>query len=342
MQERIDYLDYLKVVRAGRSTILQASRVLFLFESYLPERDKVLQAFDADDLILFVAYLRKPHPPNNKGLTDRSILRYLNALKRFFKWCIRRKKHPSRHIGELWTEEFLEEVQPREPMQLPNYVSQEDVFQFLETAPLRLKAIAFFLYDTGCRVGEALEIKLKELNFEERRVKIYQAKQRTERYAYFSEITDDILQKYIREKNPSKFLFVDRSGQAYGRTPRGTDYIRSMFMTHCRRLWGEEEKKRIRPHDLRRAHITHRMEQGGSIRVIQDGVGHKNIASTQVYAAVTEQLQRKSLQETHPLHQGTFAQRSIGKKIAETETVMKDLMTEISKMREQYEAGSEP
>ena len=140
------------------------------------------------------------------------------------------------------------------------------------------------LYATGVRVGELVNIKLKDINKSDRKILIL-GKGSKERNVEYGEYCEDILNKYIKEGRPSllkkenQYLFLNHLGDKL--TERGVRYILNDFIKKT------TITKNISPHMLRHSFATHLLNEGCDLLSVQKLLGHESISATQVYTHVT-------------------------------------------------------
>src|SRR5436190_214723 len=137
-----------------------------------------------------------------------SIARKLASLRTFFQFLVREGKLESNPAKMVAT--------PRIERKLPNHLSIEDAVRFIETPDIstaqgkRDRAIIEFLYATGIRVGELVNIDLKDIDFRERMVWVT-GKRKKQRVVPFHETALQALMLYIDEARP---LFLENCPEA--------------------------------------------------------------------------------------------------------------------------------
>ncbi len=179
----------------------------------------------------------------------------------------------------------------------------ERIFRGIDTStPLgvRNEAILEFLYGTGVRVSELVNVKIKDLDFDNETILIH-GKGRKDRYVPMHELLKNTLQIYIttsREYYINKFsskekcLFLNYRGQKL--TERGIRIILNKIIDDS----GEFLK--ISPHTLRHSFATTLLNNGAGIRDVQELLGHSFLSTTQIYTSVTKEVLKKTFKENHP------------------------------------------
>jgi integrase/recombinase XerD len=231
-----------------------------------------------------------------KGISARSLARHLAAIRTFFKF-LRREKFVSRDVTELVDSPRLWEL-------LPKTLTYREIEDLL-AAPnartrlgLRDRAILEFFYATGLRVSELCRARIEEIDFDtgvlrtvgkgnkERIVPVGRtASELTRRYL------DNVRPKMVRAKT-SSHLFLTTRGGAFSRKT-----LWALIKKYCR-VAGI--RKNVTPHSLRHSFATHLLDNGADLRVVQEMLGHANIATTQIYTKVDQGRLKAVHNEFHP------------------------------------------
>lgn len=157
------------------------------------------------------------------------------------------------------------------------------------------------LYDTGARVSELTNLKVRDIKFDTNTttIKLF-GKGKKVRYVPIIGNTAEILNRYIQENNLSmeydKYLFVSKLGKPL--TKAGIKYIIEKY-----RVMAENESslipKNINPHMFRHSKAMHLLESGVNFVYIRDFLGHCNIETTEIYAKISVEQKRKVLSSTY-------------------------------------------
>jgi len=216
----------------------------------------------------------------HKKIDKSTIARKLSCFQSFEKYVL------SRGI-----ELGLKLTRPRLDKKLPLYLSVDEIIHLLDTikndvlptkSPLRDKAIFELLYATGVRCSELISIKIDEIDFEQKIIRIL-GKGKKERIVLFGSKALQKLKDYLEfERQTTKdcpYLFLNNRNEQL--TSRSVQRIFEMF-----RKFLKIERK-ITPHKIRHSFATHLLNQGADLRIVQELLGHKTIASTEKYTHVT-------------------------------------------------------
>ncbi len=187
---------------------------------------------------------------------------------------------------------FLDEIKnPKRTKALPKSLNEKEVHDLIEsvviaeddsqmkrTAKIRDKVILSLLYSTGLRISELVKLNKKDIDFDERTIRV-RGKGDKDRIVLFDEKTKDLITNYIENENPdSEYLFINKNGRKL--TPR---YVQLMIKRYAKEAGIE---KKVTPHVLRHSFATHLLKNGVDIRVIQQLLGHSSLSTTQIYTNV--------------------------------------------------------
>jgi integrase/recombinase XerD len=232
----------------------------------------------------------------DKGILAISISRNLVAIKGFHRFLLREN-----FIGEDVTS-VLEA--PKLWKRLPDTLNIDEVLKLLKSPNVREKqgirdrAALELLYATGMRVSELVNLRLSDLNLDVGFVKCI-GKGQKERIIPVGKFAIDWLKKYLDKTRPiflknkqNEKLFITR----YGRNiSRQTIWKLIKKYASVARI-----KKRLSPHTLRHSFASHLLERGADLRIVQEMLGHSNIATTQIYTHIDRGRLKMIHQKYHP------------------------------------------
>lgn len=249
-----------------------------------------------DDVWPEIDILRKfPYYLHELGLNKRSTARYIASLRSFHKFLYKK--------GYL-SQDFSRTLQaPRFSRKIPKIVSENRMGRILDGDQeshnlddyhrILVKAILELLYSTGLRVSELCSLKANILNDERVKVK---GKRGKERYVFLGAKAKRALAIYAEQRifvtSPNDYLFVTRSGKNF--TPRMVRYRINQWLSEA----GHQEK--IYPHLLRHSFATHLLNNGCSLRAVQELLGHSSLSTTQVYIHLSREELKKTYKLYHP------------------------------------------
>lgn len=188
------------------------------------------------------------------------------------------------------------------PSKLPVIPSRQEIKQiFSFTRDPRHRLMFEIIYGSGLRLSEVVHLKGRDIDFEEKTIRVEQGKRRKDRYTLLSEHIIEPLKRYLKQHAPQPWLFLGKSG----RYPVHTTTLQRAF-THAKSRAGLFDLGGV--HCLRHAFATHLLEDGADLYVIQRLLGHSHIGTTMRYlhlakrrlAANTSPLDRLTTTEERP------------------------------------------
>ena len=259
-------------------------------KSYKEDLKMFLRCFpelkDTDELNLY--YIDDfSYEQSLKNLKPSTIRRRISTLESYFSFL------EKNHIKEG----LISNIDlPKAEKNLPHVLRQDEVAQLLDSIDTSTEhgvkdhAIFNLMYSAGLRVSELISIKLNDVNYEDKLIKVY-GKGASYRIVPIRESALIDIKRYLKLRNKSvvvdkNILFLNRNGKKLTR-----QYIYNEL-----KKVGENAgiTKALHPHILRHSFATHLLENGASLRVVQELLGHKNIETSQIYTHVSETETRRA------------------------------------------------
>jgi len=203
----------------------------------------------------------------------------VNALKLYYLFF------PSENFqtGEL--------ERPGKEKRLPEILSRREVLNLLMATPnLKHRSILALLYGCGLRISELINLKIEDVNFDRKQLKVRQSKGKKDRLVTLSPKIYGLLNDYLNSWRPEVYMFNGQKGGRY------TSSSVRHFLTKTARKAGIT--KRVSPHTLRHCYATHLLESGVDLKYVQELLGHSRPETTQIYLHVT---QKKLMAVSSPL-----------------------------------------
>lgn len=176
---------------------------------------------------------------------------------------------------------------PKKEKRLPTVLTKEEIKKILELSNnSKSKLMVSLMYACGFRVSELTNLKLKDLNFEEKIGYVKQAKGRKDRVFNIPEFICDLLFKQVSKQKDlgSEFVFSGPNGKLSSRN------LQKIVSKSAKRAGIDKE---VHCHTLRHSFATHLLENGVDIRKIQELLGHSDLSTTQIYTHIsTEELKK--------------------------------------------------
>ena len=219
------------------------------------------------------AYLAEYQLINNCSKTTVDNIR--RNLSSFFSWLEAEDyiiKSPIRRIHKIRTGSKVKET------------LSEECIERLRDSCLHIRDLAMidFLYSTGIRVGELVNLNIGDINFEERECIVY-GKGNKQRRVYFDAKTKVHLKRYLEQRNDyNEALFVTLDSPFERLKISGVE-IRLRKLGRLASL-----EQRVHPHKFRRSMATRAIDKGMPIEQVQKLLGHQQIDTTMHYAMVNQ------------------------------------------------------
>jgi integrase/recombinase XerC len=225
-----------------------------------------------------------------------SVNRKIACLRTYYKFLLREeiiRKDPMARIRFLKTKK-----------KLPGFVKENDMATLLDNkeafsgdfAGSRERLVLELFYGTGVRLAELLALKEKQIDFENRTIKVL-GKRNKERVIPFSSHLVSILKEYAGMKkkhvqSDNGVLLVTDSGE-----PCYPMMIYRIVKKHLS-LHTTSDKKS--PHILRHTYATHLLDKGAEINAVKELLGHSSLAATQVYTHNSMEKLKRIFDQAHP------------------------------------------
>jgi site-specific recombinase XerD len=291
------FSEYLRQVRSvSRHTILSYRDTLRLFFGFVADHGRRSVAdLRVDDLTVdhITAFLE--HLEADRGNTIATRNMRLTALRTFVRHVIR--KEPQ-HAAECQRILSLQSKR-RAPANTITYLEPEEV-QVLLRQPdrqrmneLRDYALLLFLYNTGCRIGEALGLRVGELQLVRPRQVHLHGKGRKDRICPVWPNTAKALARVTRGRSNDSPVFLNACGEPLTRD--GAAYILEKHLRRAEKELPQLTHKRVTPHVLRHSCAVALLQAGIDLTVIRDYLGHESVESTGRYTRANLRLKRRVL-----------------------------------------------
>jgi tyrosine recombinase XerC len=252
-----------------------------------------VRAADDVDLFLLRRYLTGL---KGRDLAPRSLARRISAVRAFFAWLA--------SAGRLAASPAEGLRLPRRGRSLPRVLTREEVARLLETPDERAawlarrdQALLETLYSTGARVSELAGLDLADVDLEDGTA-LLRGKGRRERLAGLGRPCLRALEAYLdalaraRARRDVRAVFLNRHG--------GRLTSRSIARSLERRVRAAGLRAEVSPHTLRHSFATHLLEAGANLREVQELLGHRSVATTQVYTHLTLDHLMRVYERAHP------------------------------------------
>lgn len=315
------FLKHLLLRNLTPLTIRQVDQYLRIFLGYVRGRGVTdARQVDADLFEKYKAHLSTEYL-TRKGvpLHQNTVEARLHHVQLWFKWL--RKK------GALFFDPIAGVKPPRNIKRLPKGVLRPDELRKVMEQPdlrnpvgYRDRTMMEVLYATGARAAELLGLRLPDVDFARKVIRIRNGKGGKDRFAPLSTPCCRFLRRYLDVVRPELIEGMRPAGNNWlKRAGTGEDFVfLSVYGGTFSRNWLAAIMKRYlaqagitRPmqpvHGFRHSVATHLIEDGMDVRYVQALLGHATIQATQIYTHVERGTLHKMLREYHPLELGDKA-----------------------------------
>ena len=236
----------------------------------------------------------------DKKLSRNSIARKLSSLRSFYKYLFNNEfieMNPFKYVST-----------PKKERKLPKYLGVEELEDIFNTPDIKLplgqrnKVILEVLYATGLRVSELVNIKVSDIDFYRKEIKVM-GKGSKERVVHFGDYAYEAIQLFIEDGRKNlllkhnktcEYLIINEKGNKI--TTRGVEKIINDIVKKA------SIKKHVSPHMLRHSFATHLLNEGCDILTVKELLGHESLETTQVYTHVSNERLRSVYLKCHPLN----------------------------------------
>ena len=260
--------------------------------AYISDINKVSKNdvyFNIDNFIT-TKYLKNAENKKYSGSTKKRIQ---SSVNQFIKFLIEEK-----FISNI---EIIN-ISIRSEQKLPNILSPYEIEQLIDFYDHNLfissrnKTIIDFMYSTGCRVSELINIEESDIDTDDAFVRL-EGKGSKQRIVPLGSKVIVNLEKYLELRNQFKniknnYLFISKSYKKLDRTA----VFRIIKSTGVK----VGINTSIYPHILRHSAATHMLEGGCDLRTVQEFLGHSSVSTTQIYTKVTKAFLEEAFIESHP------------------------------------------
>lgn len=273
-----EYLDYLQYQRAYSDyTIDNYKRDIIEYLNYLDVESIDYLKIEYSDIRFYLMYLK-----DKKDDSNSTIDRKISALRSFYKYLA--------NEGVVDTNAFSLVGGPKREKKIPHYFEYNELEELFKIPDIKTSLgqrdllILEMLYATGVRVGELVNIKIKDIDRGSRNI-IILGKGNKERLVAYGDYCEDILNLYLSDgytklnQGDCEYLFLNKNGNAI--TERGIRYVLDQVIKKT------ALNKKISPHMLRHSFATHLLNEGCDLLTVQKLLGHESISATQIYTHVS-------------------------------------------------------
>lgn len=273
--------DFLRWLRSGhtKATVVSYTDGLRSFKHWIATKDKDIHELSLNDIAEYSQYIE------NRGVRSATHFHYMGAFKCLWKWLYRQGKvslEPALIPMPIVDKERRDVLMPDEFEVLMGCFDERYPME------LRNKTIIAFLYVTGLRLCEFLEMTLSDMNMSERSANIRTYKRKNHRRTiYWDHRTHELLVRWLSIRDSivaeggvdHRSPFVSMDSNAMG-LPIKRCVVQRIFRSARKRTG---MTKKITPHSCRHGFATKGVRSNINITYLKELLGHANINNTMVY-----------------------------------------------------------
>lgn len=284
------YLEYLKVERKySNKTILSYKDDLIEYNEFLGNNFTNILNIDMNIANNYMKYLY------DRKITKSSISRKLSSIRGLYNYLVREDIIKENHFNKIQN--------PKRELYLPKFLKDEEldkifsVCNYNNPTEERDTLIIELLYATGVRVSELVNIKIKDINREEKLIKVL-GKGNKERMVIYNNHTKKALDTYLKDgynyfnKKSSEYLILNKNGNKLSER-----YIREIIN---KKVSQASLDIKISPHTLRHTFATDILENGADLMTVKELLGHESLNTTSIYTHITNEQIKKTYNLAHP------------------------------------------
>ena len=270
---------------------VQVDKFLFFLKNELNYSEFTIKSYQLD-LTDFFEYIKKSkinylRINNNEvrgylkyldscNLKNSTISRRISTLRTFYNYLL--------DEGLVESNVFHNVKNPKLEKKLPNYLNYNEIIELLEsiditsTEGLQRRLLIEMFYSTGCRVSEMINVKLKDIDFTNKTIRIM-GKGSKERIVYYGDYASKYLEEYLKKVDIKDYLFTNKKQEKLSVSE--VELIIKDIMKHI------SIKTHVTPHTLRHTFATHLLNNGADIKTVQELLGHANLSTTGIYTHIS-------------------------------------------------------
>ena len=251
-------------MRANRYAERTVAIYTSLFEEFINfyQAKKVEEITEAE-IVAFMRYLVQ-----ERGISASYQNQAINAIKFYYE----------KVLGGARKIYYVD--RPQKEHKLPTVLSLDEVSALLATIKnLKHRVMVMTCYSAGLRLGEVIDLKLADIDYDRMQIAVRSAKGNKDRFTLLSEALLPPLKAYLEEYRPALYVFEGADGGQYSERS-----FQNVVRKAGRALKGT---KKISTHTLRHSFATHLLESGVELRYIQVLLGHGSSKTTEIYTHVT-------------------------------------------------------
>ena len=284
------YLEYLRVVKKySEKTIISYYDDLILYNEFLGNKFINILDINYDTVKEYMKYLY------SLNIGKSSISRKLSSIRGLYNYLLREDLVKDNYFNKI--------SNPKKDNYLPKFLKDDELNKLFSVCKYdtainqRNSVIIELLYATGIRVSELVNIRLSDIDLNERIIKVL-GKGSKERIVIFNNHTKKAIDIYLNDgyhvfnKVNSGYLILNKDGNKLSER-----YVRNIIN---KLVINAGLDIKISPHTFRHTFATDMLEDGSDLMTVKELLGHESLNTTSIYTHVTNEQIRKVYDMAHP------------------------------------------
>ena len=284
------YLEYLKVVKKySDKTIISYYDDLVEYNEFIQNNFSDIISIDYDMVKEYMKYLYE------RKISKASISRKLSSIRGLYNYLFKEDLVKDNYFNKI--------SNPKKDNYLPKFLKDDELNKLFSVCKYdtainqRNSVIIELLYATGIRVSELVNIRLSDIDLNERIIKVL-GKGSKERIVIFNNHTKKAIDIYLNEgyhvfnKVNSGYLILNKDGNKLSER-----YVRNIIN---KLVINAGLDIKISPHTFRHTFATDMLEDGSDLMTVKELLGHESLNTTSIYTHVTNEQIRKVYDMAHP------------------------------------------
>jgi len=265
--------------------------IMFLKETHNINPEEIdIELINRDIIIEFLDWLE-----NIKHVCISTRNQRLASIKSFYRYVQLKEPKLINTCNEILSINIK-----KAPKKIITYFSEEEIkimINYLnDKKKLKYLTLICVLYETGARVSELINIKITDLDLDDKARITLHGKGNKTRVVPISQELVSLLNKYFKfeyENYDGDYLFYSNQKKKYNR--KSINYLVNVIVEKLRKKYPLKFKGKYHPHSFRHSKGTHLYNNGVPLLHIKDFLGHSSVTTTEIYATPDSEKQRNTI-----------------------------------------------
>lgn len=294
------YFEFLnKYTDESKKDVIQERKyVIKHFIDFLDSIDVMLPKITSNEMISYISFLTNYKTKNNKSYSSHTVRTKFSYVSTFLQFCFE-YRFIDEHKDRIVTSN-VKSYLPTVTRKIKSFITFNVMKLLFKDCERKHESLFRLMYNTGARVSAICNIKISDIDFNEKTLIFFERKTHVENIIILADSTikaiKDYIELYRKDLNDSSidWLFVSNKKNKLSKRR-----IQQIVPEETSRVLG----KRLTAHRFRDIAISHMIENDASITDVSLFASHKNIATTMRYYKQSKKHREKTMKKSHPLLQ---------------------------------------